>query len=132
MTRLRLVLWLVAISQLVLGTLTLFVPAQFFELIGLSTPPLDNRYMIGMLGARFLAFGVGLAVLARQDRPAVFWIWTMVGIQMLDLTLGLFYTATGGVALSSSAFPMFNAALFALLLSVFTWSYRAPATAPQA
>lgn len=125
MNRLRIVLWVVAVSQLVLGALTLFVPSHFFDLIGLSTPPTDNQYMIAMLGARFLAYGFGLIVLARSTDINPFWIWNMVAIQLIDLAAGVYYTANGTLALSVSAFPMFNAALFAVLLTVFVWPLAA-------
>ncbi|WP_339915416.1 hypothetical protein [uncultured Brevundimonas sp.] len=125
MNRLRIVLWMVAISQLVLGVLTLFVPAQFFDLIGLSTPPADNQYMLAMLGARFLAYGFGLIVLARSTEIKSFWIWNMVAVQLIDLAAGIYYTANDTLTLSVSAFPMFNAALFAALLTVFAWPLAA-------
>ncbi|MDP1729646.1 MAG: hypothetical protein Q8L54_00405 [Devosia sp.] len=124
MTRLRIVLWIVAVSQLILGGLTLFAPAFFFELIGLATPPDDNRYIIGMLGARFLAYGIGFVVLARRTRPDLFWVWNMVAIQSVDLALGAFYTARGTLELATSAFPMVNATLFAVLLAAFAWPMR--------
>lgn len=125
MNRLRIVLWVVAISQLALGALTLFVPAYFFDLIGLSTPPADNQYMLAMLGVRFLAYGVGLIVLARSANIELFWVWNMVAIQLIDLAAGAYYTANGTLTLSVSAFPMFNAALFAVLLTVFAWPLAA-------
>ena len=120
MTRLRMVLWIVAFSQLVLGLLCVFAPSFFFTKIGLAPPPPDNGYMIGQLGARFLAYGIGLAVLARQEKPQTFWIWNMVAIQIADFLLGLYYTASGTLGLGVSAFPMFNAAAFAILLASFT------------
>jgi hypothetical protein len=69
-----------------------------------------------MLAARFLAYGVGMFYIARLADKQRFWINNMVLIQTVDLAVGIFYTASGTVALSLSAFPMFNAALFIILL----------------
>lgn len=117
MSPLRVVLWISAASQLVLGGLTLFIPSTFFAMMGLSDPPPDNQYMLGMLGARFLVLGIGLAVLSGRPRPDLFWVWAMVAIQLIDLAVGIYYTAIGVLALSVSAFPMFNAVLLATSLA---------------
>jgi len=116
MTRQSTILWLIAISQFALGALVILIPQQFFLLIGLSAPPIDNNYMLGMLGARFLAYGAGMAMLARQPSPNIFWIRNMMFIQIVDFAVGGFYFATGTIGFSVVAFPMFNAALFATLL----------------
>jgi hypothetical protein len=118
MTYVRLVFWLVAVSQLALGALTLFAPAFFFSAMGLSVPPADAFYLVGMLGARFLAFGVVLAVLAGRNNADPLWLQAMIGIQLIDLAVGLYYTAGGVLPLTVSAFPMFNAVLFSALLIV--------------
>jgi hypothetical protein len=106
-------LWTIAASQLVLAALTLFAPLSFFHWMGLTTPAPDNGYMIGMLGSRFLAYGIGMVMLARTDRPSRFWIANMALIQLVDLGLALAYVTLGIVPLSVAAFPMTNAALFA-------------------
>jgi hypothetical protein len=64
-------------------------------------------------------------VIARAPRHHEFWIRNMVLIQAIDLAAGLVYTLTGVVSLRLSAFPMFNAAVIALLL----WFWR---PAPEA
>jgi hypothetical protein len=116
MTRLKVLLWIVALSQIVLGALTLIAPGPFFVWMGLTAPPANNNYMLGMLAARFLAYGIGMGMLARAERPERFWILNMMLVQIVDFGVGLFYVATGTIGTSVAAFPMFNAALFALLL----------------
>lgn len=116
MTYLRIVLWLIAISQLALGALTLFAPGYFFSAMGLTAPPADSFYLIGMLAARFLAFGMVLIVLARRPQVDALWLQATIGIQLIDLGVGLYYTTTGVLPLTVSAFPMFNAVLFSGLL----------------
>ena len=120
MTRLKILLWVVGISQIVLGALTLFAPTFFFESMGLTAPAADNRYMLGMLAARFLAYGIGMFWLARQAVPDLFWIRNMILIQAIDFGAGLFYLGTGTIGIAVAAFPMFNAAVFAVLL--YLWS----------
>ena len=110
---LKIVLWIVAVAQLVLGVLTLFLPLQFSASMGLSAPPADSGYMLGMLGARFVGYGIGAIWLARQPVPDRFWINNMVLIQLLDFAVGGFYLLTGTISPATAAFPMFNAALFA-------------------
>jgi hypothetical protein len=73
-----------------------------------------------MLAARFLAYGLGMLVIARAPARHPFWIKNMVLIQAIDLAVGLFYTFSGTIPLKLSAFPMFNATLIALLL----WAWR--------
>jgi hypothetical protein len=105
-------LWIIAVSQLVLAALTLFLPLTFFGWMGLTVPAADNGYMIGMLGARFLAYGLGMVMLARADSPSRFWLGNMLLIQLVDLALALVYLSSGTVSLSVAGMPMVNAALF--------------------
>jgi len=122
MTKLKAVLWIVAVSQLVLGVLTLLAPATFFGWMGLTIPPENNQYMLGMLAARFIAYGLGMAWLARMRTPDRFWIRNMVLVQLIDFAVGAFYLANGTISVAVAAFPMFNAALFASLL--WLWGGR--------
>lgn len=106
-------LWIIAASQLVLAALTLFAPLAFFGWMGLTVPAPDNGYMIGMLGARFLAYGIGMAMLARETTPSRFWIANMALIQAVDLALALAYVGLGLIPAKVVAFPALNAAVFA-------------------
>jgi len=103
---LRILLRLVGGIQIVLGLFYLFAPAFFLEAIGHSVPADDIFYPLGMLAARFLVFGV------------VF----IYFIQLIDLAVGVFYTATDTVSLSDSLSPMFNATWIAGLL--YLWRTR--------
>lgn len=120
MRKLQILSIIIGIVQLVLGVLYLSAPLRFLELMGHSTPAPDIAYPFGMLAARFLAYGVGMFVIARDPIRHRFWINNMILIQIIDLAAGVFYTATGVVSLQLSGFPMFNATLFIILL----WLWR--------
>lgn len=120
MKRLKTLLRLIGVVQIVLGLLYLVAPLGFLALLGHSTPEADIAYPLGMLAARFLAYGVGMFYIARAPEKHGFWINNMILIQAVDLAVGIFYTATGAVGLALSAFPMFNATLFIILL----WLWR--------
>lgn len=117
--KLKVLLRVIGVVQLVLGAFYLFLPLQFLTMQGLSLPAADNAYPLGMLAARFLAYGIGMLVIANAPEKNSFWINNMILIQAIDLAVGIFYTATGDVALAHSGFPMFNATLFIILLSLW-------------
>jgi hypothetical protein len=123
--KLKVLLIAVGVVQLVLGVAYLFAPHALLQWMGHSLPAADINYPFGMLAARFLAYGLGMLVIARAPAQHTFWIKNMVFIQMIDLAVGLFYTMAGTVSLQLSAFPMFNAMLIAVLL----WVWR-PRVAP--
>jgi len=117
--KLKVLLRVIGIVQLVLGAFYLFLPLQFLSMQGLSAPGADNAYPLGMLAARFLAYGIGMLFIAKAPEKNSFWINNMILIQAIDLAVGIFYTATGIVSLPHSIFPMFNAMLFIVLLSLW-------------
>ena len=98
----------------------LFQLAAGFVAAGSGVLAADIAYPLGMLAARFLAYGLGMFVITNDPEKNLFWINNMILIQVVDLATGVFYTATGVVGLSLSGFPMFNAMLFIILL----WLWR--------
>ncbi len=117
--KLKVLLRVIGVVQLVLGLMYLFIPMKFLGMMGHSVPEPDIAYPLGMLAARFLAYGVGMLFIAREPEKQLFWINNMILIQVLDLAVGIFYTATGIAGLSHSGFPMFNATLFIILLTLW-------------
>ena len=113
--KLKILLRIIGVVQLLLGLL----PLRFLAMMGLSTPQADIAYPLGMLAARFLGYGLGMLFIAREPEKHLFWINNMILIQALDLAVGVFYTATGIVTIGHSAFPMFNASLFIILLTLW-------------
>lgn len=118
--KLRILLIIVGVVQIVLGVLYLVFPQEFLHSMGHTLPMDDINYPFGMMAARFLAYGAGMFVIAKAPYEHRFWVINMVFIQIIDLAVGIFYTLNGTISLSLSAFPMFNAMLIASLL----WLWR--------
>lgn len=128
MRNLKILLRVVGGIQIILGLFYLLAPAFFLEAIGHSVPLDDIFYPLGMLASRFLVFGVVFIYIARDPVQHRLWIIAMIFIQLIDLAVGVYYTATGVVDLKDSAFAMFNATWIAALL--YLWRPRAePAVA---
>ncbi len=106
--------------QIILGLAYLFAPAAFLHLIGHSAPAPDLFYPLGMLAARFIAYGVGFWIAGREPARHMLWIRLMAAVQAIDLGVGAYYTVLGVVPLSRSAFPMFNA----IWIGLFSALYR--------
>lgn len=110
----RIFLRLVAVIQIVLGLAYAFAPAAFLASMGHSPLPPDLAYPLSMLAARFLMYGAGLWLISRAPGEHLLWIRLMGGIQLIDLSGGLFHTLAGNVSWAHSGFPMFNALWIAI------------------
>ena len=111
----RFALRLIALIQIALGLTYLIAPAAFLSTMGHSPLPTDLAYPLGMLAARFLAYGAGLWIISKQPEQHTLWIRLMAIIQIIDFGAGLYYTLNHSISWSHSAFPMFNAAWIALV-----------------
>lgn len=116
MKKLNYLLKLIGTIQIILGMAYLFAPALFLHSMGHSIPQPDIYYPLGMLAARFIAFGIALLIISSSPAQHVLWINVMILIQIIDLAVGIFYTSIAVIPLSLSAFPMFNATWIILLL----------------
>ena len=117
--KLKVLLMIVGCVQVILGLGYLFVPQLFLHAMGHSAPLADIQYPLGMLAARFIVYGGAFIAISNAPYEHRLWILNMIFIQMIDLGVGVFYTATGVVPLSLSGFPMFNAVWIAILLWVW-------------
>ena len=119
----RIALRVVGSIQIVLGLAYLLAPNMFLLKMGHSLPATDLLYPFGMLASRFLAYGIGLWIISADPEKYIekhiLWIRLMAFIQLIDLAVGAFYTATGAVPMSLSAFPMFNAIWIGLLFALW-------------
>lgn len=116
MKKLKALLVVVGILQVTLGIAYLLAPNALLRWMGHSAVAADIAYPLGMLSARFLVYGALLLAAARNPAESRLLIAGMIWIQAIDLAVGAYYTLSGTVGLSLSAFPMFNAtAILALL-----------------
>ena len=116
MKKLNYLLKFIGTIQIILGMAYLFAPAFFLHSMGHSIPQPDIYYPLGMLAARFIAYGIALFIISSSPAQHVLWINVMILIQIIDLAVGIFYTSIAVIPLSLSAFPMFNATWIILLL----------------
>ena len=103
--------------QIILGIAYLLMPNTLLLTMGHSIPSPDLLYPLGMLSSRFLAYGIGLWIISAEPEKHVLWVRLMAFIQLIDFSVGAFYTVIGIVPMSLSIFPMFNAIWIGLLLA---------------
>jgi len=101
--------YLIGVGQIGLGVIYLLMPQAFIAWQGLSAIGTDIGYPFSMLAGRFIVYGVGMFIIAKDPDKNRFWLYGMIAIQAFDLAGGLYYTLSDIVALEHSAFPMFNA-----------------------
>ncbi len=120
MRALRTALIVIGVFQLFFGLLFLISPAGAADLLHLGAPaPAWARWLLAMMAARFLGFGYGMFLAARDPRRRVAWIDAMIGVQAIDWLATLGYLATGTLSLAqvstaAIAPPLFIAALLVL------------------
>jgi hypothetical protein len=120
MKKLTILLRVVGVIQIVLGLMYLFAPAFILASMGHTVPESDIFYPLGMLAARFIAYGIAFIYISSEPMQHKLWIQFMILIQAIDLAAGIFYTATGAVTLELSGFAMFNATWIMILLYLFS------------
>ena len=113
---LRFTLWFIAVVQFVLGAAFLAAPEQTAQAMGLSVAPAWTNWLFGMMAARFLGFGYGMLVAARDPPRARAWINAMVAIQAIDWLVTLKYLLTGAVTLAQVSTASFLPVLFVIIL----------------
>lgn len=126
---LSLTLWFIAIVQCLLGVAFLVAPGQTSQLFGLSGAPGWTHWLFGMMAARFLGFGYGMALAARNPLANLPWIKAMIAIQAIDWIVTLYYLTAGAVTLAQVTTASFLPVIFVILLLV---SYPKPAAAGPA
>lgn len=127
----RATLWVIAVVQFVLGTAFLAVPEQTAHLLGLGVAPDWVNWLFGMMAARFLGFGYGMAIAARTPENALPWIKAMIGIQAIDWLVTLKYLHTGGVTMAQVSTASFLPAVFVIVLAYGLKTSLAPSGTSQ-
>lgn len=114
----------VGVVQIVLGLAYLFAPGVILQQMGHSAAAPDLYYPLGMLSARFIAYGIGFLIISGQPTRHALWVGLMGLIQVIDLSVGVVYTVAGVLPLHLSAFPMFNAVWIGAIC--LAWYLRQP------
>lgn len=112
LTILKTTAYAIAAVQLALGLAYLLVPAQFDKLLGLSGAPDWTSWPLQMAGARFLAFGFGMLLVARRPLAHLSWIQAMILVQALDWLATVANLARGTVTLTQVGTASFLPLLF--------------------
>ena len=115
---LRATLWVIAVIQFVLGTAFLAAPEQMANMLGLSVAPGWANWLFGMMAARFLGFGYGMVVAARNPDKARPWIKAMIAIQAIDWLVTLKYLSAGAVTLAQVSTASFLPVVFVVVLII--------------
>ena len=101
MRSLRISLYVIAATQLVLGVAFLLLPSLAERLLDLQpAAPAWANWLIAMLGARFVGYAIGMFVAARRPDRNLAWINTMIGIQVVDWVATMAYLADGELRLA--------------------------------
>lgn len=129
MRPLRRTLLVIAAFQIGFGLLFTAAPALTDDLLDLTPahPPWVN-WLFAMMGARFLAFGYGMVVAARDPARHVAWIDAMIGVQIVDWIATVAALAGGHIAL-----PLVTTALVApplFVAGLLWWHPRRRALTP--
>lgn len=116
---LRITLYTIAFFQFALGAAFLAAPVGMARLLGLPTAPGWTNWLFAMMAARFLGYGIGMVVAARDPRRHRLWIDTMIMIQGVDWLATVIHVAQGDVTLrqvtTAAVLPVvFILALFVL------------------
>ena len=106
----------IAIVQFVLGAGFLIAPEGTASLLGLAATPGWANWMFGMMAARFLAFGYGMLMAARDPAGNLPWLRSMVVIQLIDWGVTVKYLLTGAVTLEQVSTASFLPLVFVALL----------------
>lgn len=123
---------IVGAVQIILGVAYLLVPGSLLAWMGHSAAAPDLYYPLGMLAARFVAYGLGFLLVSRAPQQHVLWIGLMALIQALDAAVGIYYSAAGVVSWHLSGFPLFNAAWIGGVCAVWAWRRRGAVKAAAA
>lgn len=115
---LKATLWVIAAVQFALGAVFLAAPELAVHRLGLSVAPGWANWLFGMMAARFLGFGYGMVVAARDLDNARPWIKAMVAIQAIDWLVTLKYLFAGAVTLAQVSTVSFLPVVFIVVLVI--------------
>ncbi len=102
MRGLRITLRFIGVVQLFFGVLFTFAPTVAGGLLGFAPDaPAWAAWLFVMMGARFLGYGAGMLVAARDPQRNESWINTMIGIQVIDWVSTMGFLLAGDLPITS-------------------------------
>lgn len=113
---LRILVSVIAFSQIVLSIMFLCLPSVMYSAMGIPPAAPGMTYILGMFSARLFVYGVVLFMIGKDLPRHRLWLDGMIAIQVLDFAVGTFVVGIGWVVWSSAVFPMVNAAAFTVAL----------------
>jgi len=111
-TVLRITAYVISISQFVLGAAYLFGAERFNELLDLDGAPSWTQWPFALGGARYVAFGFGMLLVARNPTAHRSWIQAMILVQAIDWLATIASVSTGIVTLRQVATASFLPLIF--------------------
>ncbi len=128
MNRLRIALRTTGAVQLFFGALFVLAPGMTADVLQTSsTEPGWVDWLFVMMGARFIGYGLGMFVAARDPRRHQAWIDTMIVIQALDWASTLGFLVAGEVTLRNVTSA---AILPPLIIAALVWWHPRRTEAP--
>jgi hypothetical protein len=100
----RYLLRTIGVVQLFFGVLFTFAAGSAGGLLGLEpAAPAWAEWLFVMMGARFLGYGIGMFLAARDPEANQTWINTMIGIQLIDFVATVVFLAAGDLPVAHVA-----------------------------
>ncbi len=116
---LQVTLVVIATFQVLLGACFLIAPTRTAQLLGLTAAPGWTSWLFAMMAARFLGYGWGMVVAARDPIGQRSWIDTMTVIQAIDWVATVGYLLAGDVGLRNVTTAAVAPLVFVALLLWF-------------
>ncbi len=103
---LKVTLIVFAIVSFILGGMMLIFPDQTGALFNFPEFPKEVRYLVGLLGGLFVAFGVGYVLAARDPARHRTWVQVALVALALHLVTAIYYLLRGTISWDIATVPV--------------------------
>ena len=115
--KVTMIVW--GIIGILFGLAFIFAPVQLGDMFGFEHGPASTLYLLGLLGACFIAAGVFLTVAARDPIRHINWVKFAILGCLLNLAIALYSLVQGFVTFSQVGMNIIMFAVFAAAFLVF-------------
>lgn len=115
---LKVTLIVAAIVSFIFGVMFLIIPDWTGALFNFPEFPQEVRYMLGMWGAVYIAFGVGFVLAARDPARHRTWVQAGVVSYALSLVMTIYYLLRGTIGWDIATVPFIIQIVFLIALVV--------------